>query len=163
MMERLSFYGLNYTQASYLTGNYDRHWNAGMDAISASSYVAVSVAVAYTTPFLGVVVDQLLGDYYSILAGCLLFYIPGLIVIAFTTIPGLLGDTFNRRALAIGLLVLWPTGTGMVKSLVNVFGARQFHPLLQSSLIEAYYVNFYMVRASWLSCLRALTTNIITH
>jgi len=25
-----------------------------------------------------------------------------------------------------------------------VFGAKQFHPLLQSSLIEAYYVNFYM-------------------
>lgn len=27
---------------------------------------------------------------------------------------------------------------------MNVFGAKQFHPLLQSSLIESYYVNFYM-------------------
>jgi dipeptide/tripeptide permease len=35
-------------------------------------------------------------------------------------------------------------GTGIVKSVVNVFGAKQFHPLLQSSLIEAYYVKFYM-------------------
>jgi len=42
------------------------------------------------------------------------------------------------------LLVLWPVGTGIVKSIVNVFGAKQFHPLLQSSLIESYYVKFYM-------------------
>lgn len=34
--------------------------------------------------------------------------------------------------------------TGVVKSIVNVFGAKQFHPLLQSSVIESYYVNFYM-------------------
>jgi POT family proton-dependent oligopeptide transporter len=27
---------------------------------------------------------------------------------------------------------------------VNVFGAKQFHPLLQSSQIESYYVSFYM-------------------
>eukprot|EP00980_Cylindrotheca_fusiformis_P003156 scaffold721_cov131-Cylindrotheca_fusiformis.AAC.46 len=39
---------------------------------------------------------------------------------------------------------MWPTGTGIVKSVVNVFGAKQFHPLLQSALIEAYYVKFYM-------------------
>jgi POT family proton-dependent oligopeptide transporter len=32
----------------------------------------------------------------------------------------------------------------MVKACVNVFGAKQFHPILQSSLIETYYVNFYM-------------------
>jgi POT family proton-dependent oligopeptide transporter len=42
------------------------------------------------------------------------------------------------------VLFLWPMGTGIVKSIVNVFGAKQFHPLLQSSLIESYYVNFYM-------------------
>lgn len=27
---------------------------------------------------------------------------------------------------------------------MNVFGAKQFHPILQASLIESYYVNFYM-------------------
>lgn len=36
-IERFSFYGLNYTQTSYLTGAYDKNWNAGMDAIPASS------------------------------------------------------------------------------------------------------------------------------
>jgi POT family proton-dependent oligopeptide transporter len=61
-----------------------------------------------------------------------------------STVPHLLGETFNKRLLALGLLILWPAGTGIVKSIVNVFGAKQFHPLLQSSLIESYYVNFYM-------------------
>lgn len=32
----------------------------------------------------------------------------------------------------------------MVKSVVNVFGAKQFHPILQASMIESYYVNFYI-------------------
>jgi dipeptide/tripeptide permease len=53
-------------------------------------------------------------------------------------------DNFNHAALAFALLILWPIGTGTVKACVNVFGAKQFHPLLQSSLIERYYVTFYM-------------------
>jgi len=120
-----------------MTGVYDSHWNAGMDAVMASSFGSISVAVAYTTPFLGAFfADKLFGDYRSILVGSLVFYLPGITLIALTTIPGLLGDTFNRSALLLGLLVLWPMGTGTVKSIVNVFGAKQFHPLIQSSLIE---------------------------
>jgi POT family proton-dependent oligopeptide transporter len=46
-------------------------------------------------------------------------------LLALTTIPHLLGETFNVRALSIGLLLLWPIGTGTVKSVVNVFGAKQ--------------------------------------
>jgi proton-dependent oligopeptide transporter, POT family len=118
-----------------------------MEAIPASIYVAISVAVAYSTPFMGVILEHILGDYRAILAGCCFFYLPGLVLIVLTSVPGVLGPTFNKTALSVGLLVLWPTGTGIVKSLVNVFGARQFHPLLQSSLIEAFYVQFYMVRA----------------
>ena len=175
-IERFAFYGINYTQTSYLTGEYNPDWNANMNAISASSYVSISVAVAYTTPFLGAyLADQLLGDYWTIIMGIVCCYLPGILLIALTTIPGLLtgssvdgdlggdlgggdGDhftssssssessssSFSGTALAFGLLVLWPTGTGIVKSVVNVFGAKQFHPLLQSSLIESYYVNFYM-------------------
>ena len=145
LLERFAFYGINYTQTSFLTGAYDEYWSANMQAVSASTYVSVSVAVAYTTPFLGAYLgDALLGDYWSILVGITFFYLPGLLLIALTTIPGLLGPEFNKRALGLGLLCLWPVGTGIVKSCVNVFGARQHHPLLQSSLIEAYYVKFYM-------------------
>jgi len=53
------------------------------------------------------------------------------------------GEEFNTDLLTIGVLFLWPLGTGMIKSIVNVFGAKQFHPVLQSSLIESYYVSFY--------------------
>ena len=145
LLERFSFYGLNYTQTSYLTGAYDEKWNAGMSAVKASSYVSISVAAAYTAPFIGAVLaDALLGDYWSILVGSLVFYLPGLFLIAFTTIPGFLGKEFNTAALGTGLLFLWPTGTGIVKSVVNIFGAKQFHPLCQSSMIESYYVSFYM-------------------
>jgi proton-dependent oligopeptide transporter, POT family len=145
LLERFAFYGVNYTQTSYLTGEYDDEWNADLSAITASSYVSVSVAIAYTSPFLGAIVaDSFLGEYWTIIMGSVFFYLPGLILIAMTTVPYLLGNTFNRTALRFGLLGLWPIGTGVVKSVVNVFGAKQFHPLIQSALIESYYVNFYM-------------------
>lgn len=145
LLERFSFYGINYTQTAFLTGAYDSEWNAGMSPVAASSYVSISTAVAYTMPFVGAYfADSLFGDYWSLLFGALFLYLPGLLLIMCSTIPYFLGETFNRFALAVGLLLLWPTGTGIVKSIVNVFGARQFHPILQSSLIESYYVNFYM-------------------
>jgi len=146
MLERFSFYGINYTTTAYLTGEYNDDWNADLPSITASSYVSISTAVAYTTPFLGALLaDNLLGEYMTILLGSLLCYIPGLLLIAFTTIPYFLASSsFNLRIIQLGLLVLWPIGTGTVKACVNVFGAKQFHPILQSSLIESYYVNFYM-------------------
>ena len=109
LLERFAFYGINYTQTSFLTGAYNENWNAGMEAVSASSYVSVSVAVAYTTPFLGAYfADSLLGDYWSIFVGSLVFYLPGLLLIAMTTVPYALGNEFNNGALATGLLFLWP-------------------------------------------------------
>lgn len=145
LLERFSFYGIQYTQTSFLTGAYNEHWNAGMEAVPASTYVSVSTAVAYTTPFFGAyLADVLLGDYWSVFVGSLVFYVPGLLLIAMTTIPYALGNEFNRKALATGLLFLWPVGTGIVKSVINVFGARQFHPILQSASTESYYVMFYM-------------------
>ena len=124
---------------------YNDDWNADMPSVRASSYVSISTAVAYTTPFLGALLaDNFLGEYMTILVGCIACYIPGLLLIALTTIPQFLGKKFNRAAINWGLLALWPMGTGMVKACVNVFGAKQFHPILQSSFIESYYVNFYM-------------------
>lgn len=117
-----------------------------MPSILASSYVSISTAVAYTTPFIGAfVADNILGEYLTIVSASLACYMPGLVLIALTTVPHLLGSTtFNLTAIRAGLLIFWPVGTGAVKACVNVFGAKQFHPILQSSLIESYYVNFYM-------------------
>ena len=145
LLERFSFYGINYTQTAYLTGTYNKDWNADLTSVEASTYVSVSVGVAYSTPFLGAfLADTVMGDYHGLLTGSFLFYLPGLVLIALTTIPGLLGSEFNSQALVGGFIFLWPFGTGIVKAIVNVFGAKQFHPLLQSSLIESYYVSFYM-------------------
>ncbi|KAL9184984.1 hypothetical protein ACHAXT_002761 [Thalassiosira profunda] len=145
MLERFSFYGINYTTTAYLTGQYNDDWNADMPSIVASSYVSISTAVAYTTPFLGAnLADNVLGEYTTLLLGSTMCYIPGLLLIALSTIPQFLGQVFNHSAVRWGLLVLWPVGTGTVKACVNVFGAKQFHPILQSSIIESYYVNFYM-------------------
>ena len=145
LLERFCFYGIYYTQTLFLTGAYNEDWNAGFASVKATSFVSMSTMVAYTTPFVGAfMADSLWGDYKSILFGLLLFYLPGLLLLALTTIPYFLGDTFNEALLTLGVLFLWPMGTGIVKSIVNVFGAKQFHPLLQSSMIESYYVNFYM-------------------
>ena len=109
LLERFCFYGVNYTQTAFLTGSYNEDWNADMTAVEASSYVSVSVAVAYTTPFLGAyLADSLLGDYYGLLVGAVVFYLPGLALIAMTTIPNFLGSEFNTGALACGLIFLWP-------------------------------------------------------
>lgn len=145
LLERFSFYGVYYTQTLYLTGVYNEDWNAGLNSVDAASFVSVSTAVAYTTPFIGAILaDSILGDYWAIVVGSIGLYLPGIVLVALTTVPHLLGETFNNTCLSIAILVLWPLGTGVIKSVVNCFGAKQFHPLLQSSLIEQYYVNFYM-------------------
>ncbi|KAG7347210.1 proton-dependent oligopeptide transporter family protein [Nitzschia inconspicua] len=144
--ERFSFYSICYTMTLFLTGAYDDDWNAGFTSVKAASFVSVSTMVAYSTPFVGAyLADSLLGDYKSILLGLLVFYIPGVLIIMLTTIPHLLGDEFNDKLLTLAVLCMWPMGTGIVKSIVNVFGAKQYHPVLQSSLIQSYYVSFYTV------------------
>lgn len=146
LFERFAFYGIYYTQTLFLTGAYNKDWNAGFASVQASSFVSASTMIAYTTPFVGAYFsDTLFGDYQSLMIGLMFFYIPGVTLVVLTTIPNLLGDEFNNNALTIGFLFLWPLGTGIVKSIVNVFGAKQFHPVLQSSLIESYYVSFYTV------------------
>lgn len=120
LFERFSFYSICYTLTLFLTGAFNEDWNAGFTSVKAASYVSVSTMVAYTTPFVGAFfADSLFGDYKSILVGLLFFYVPGVALVALTTVPHLLGDEFNESLLTLGILVLWPLGTGIVKSIVN--------------------------------------------
>mmetsp|Transcript_10278 Transcript_10278/g.18760 ORF Transcript_10278/g.18760 Transcript_10278/m.18760 type:complete len:604 (-) Transcript_10278:191-2002(-) len=145
LLERFTFYGYYYTLTLFLTGVLSPDWNPGFTAVKASSYVSASTMVAYTTPFVGAFLADRLGDYKAILVGLMGFYIPGIFLMTLTTFPVLCyGRAFPTTLLAIAMLVLWPLGTGCLKALINVFGAKQFHPLLQSSMIESYYVQFYM-------------------
>ena len=120
LFERFAFYGIYYTQTLFLTGAYNKDWNAGFASVQASSFVSASTMIAYTTPFIGAYFsDALFGDYQSLMIGLIFFYIPGVALVVLTTVPELLGDEFNNNALALGFLFLWPLGTGMVKSIVN--------------------------------------------
>jgi dipeptide/tripeptide permease len=144
ILDTFSYYGIVNTETQYLQGEYSPSWNANMTSVQAASYVSAGTAIAYSVPFLaGIIADGFLGEYFTILFGTCIFYIPGLLIIALTTIPYLLGQTFNESALKAGILVLYPLGDGFIKSVVNVFGAKQYHPLLQSDKIQTYYVNFY--------------------
>jgi POT family proton-dependent oligopeptide transporter len=97
-----------------------------MTSVDAASFVAISTAIAYTTTFIGATLaDKVWGEYVSIIAGACGLYIPGLLLLALTTVPYLLGETFDTTALTVALLFMWPLGTGIVKSVVNVFGAKQ--------------------------------------
>merc|ERR1719232_1147843 len=130
-LERFAYYGLTYTEYQYLEGNYNKEWNAGLTSVEASSFTSASTAIAYSAPFLGgILADGLLGDYWEIVLGTCLLYIPGLLLIALTTIPYLFGPTFPTGVLTAGLVGLMPLGAGTIKAVVNVFGAKQFHPLL---------------------------------
>ncbi len=144
MLERFSYYGVSFTQNQYLVNDYNPDWGANMTSVDATSYVSTSTAIAYTIPFVGAIVaDGFLGDHLTITLFTVLFYIPGLLLIALSAKPDLLGSEFNMTALTVGLLGLYPVGAGGIKSLVNIFGAKQFHPILQSAQIETYYVRFY--------------------
>lgn len=104
-----------YTQTLFLTGVYNPDWNPGFTSVDAASFVSISTAVAYTTPFLGAIMADSVGDYKSILFGCVCLYLPGLLLVALATVPGLLGEEFNAPALLFALLALWPAGTGLIK------------------------------------------------
>ena len=145
LLERLSYYGVVFTQMSYLTGKYDATWSANMTTVQASQFVGSSVAITYSMPFLGAILaDTFFGNYATILLFSIAAYLPGLLLLALTAVPYLLGETFNMGALTASLLVLYPMGAGAIKACVNVMGAQQYHPVLQKSMIEAFYVNFYL-------------------
>lgn len=146
LFERLAFYGINNTQTEFLTGGYNPNWSPDMQPVVASSYTQLAYNIAYAAPFLGgIVADGWLGDFWGIVTGVVVFYLPGLLLIALSVFPYLLGSTFPTTILKIGFLGLMPIGTGFIKSLVNVFGAKQFHPLLQAPQISSYYTLFYVI------------------
>ena len=110
--ERFSFYSICYTLTMYLTGVYDPDWNAELTSVDAASFVAIATAIAYTSTFIGATLaDAVCGEYVSILVGALGLYVPGLLLLALTTVPYLLGDTFNHYVLTVALLLFWPLGT----------------------------------------------------
>mmetsp|Transcript_13436 Transcript_13436/g.23152 ORF Transcript_13436/g.23152 Transcript_13436/m.23152 type:complete len:581 (-) Transcript_13436:85-1827(-) len=145
LLERLSYYGINFTQTAYLTGSYG-DWSPQLDSVTASSWTLTATAIAYSVPFLGAIIsDGFIGNYYTIIFFTSCVYIPGLLLIALCTKESIWhSEVYPQKVLAAALLGLYAAGAGGIKACVNVMGAQQYHPLLQKSLISDYYVNFYM-------------------
>lgn len=145
LLERLSYYGINFTQTAYLTGTYS-DWSPDLDSVTASSWTLTATAIAYSVPFLGAIIsDGFIGNYYTIIFFTSCVYIPGLLLIALCSKESIWSNgVYPQKVLAAALLGLYAAGAGGIKACVNVMGAQQYHPLLQKSLISDYYVNFYM-------------------
>jgi len=61
-LERLAYYGINNTETEFLTGAYNDEWNPGLSPSAAAAFTSSSVAIAYTTPFLGgIIADGAIG------------------------------------------------------------------------------------------------------
>ncbi|GBG25279.1 Protein NRT1/ PTR FAMILY 8.4 [Hondaea fermentalgiana] len=144
LLERLSYYGINFTQTAYLTGSYG-DWSPLLGSTQASSWVLTSTAIAYSVPFLGAIIaDAFIGTYWTIILFTSFVYVPGLLLIALCAREQLWNGVYPQKLLAASLMGLYSAGAGGIKSCVNVLGAQQFHPLLQKAQISRYYVNFYM-------------------
>jgi POT family proton-dependent oligopeptide transporter len=142
-LERMAFYGVSNTIAPFLEGHYGT-WNPGYSLAQALSLSSTTTALASTMPFVGALLaDSVLGCYWTIVIFGVIAYLPGLLLIALSAKPYALGEEFNVPALLVGLLGLYPLGAGALKSCVNVFGAQQFHPVVQREQIKTYYVLFY--------------------
>ena len=91
--ERFCYNGIMFSQEFYLTGGYNPDWNASMTPVQASTFVSTATTLTYLSPLIGgLLADLVFGDYVEILLGSCLLYIPGLLLIAMTAIPELLGS-----------------------------------------------------------------------
>lgn len=144
-MERFSYYGLATTETAYLSGVYSPSWNPGVTSAEAAAMTSLTLAISFSSPFLGSILsDGFIGEFWTIILGAGALFVPGILLTALSTVPGLLGETFNMSALRAGLLILAPLGTGLIKATVSVLGGKQFHPVLQSAKLESFYINFWM-------------------
>jgi dipeptide/tripeptide permease len=98
--------------------------------------------IGYMSPFFtAFVADALLGDYKTILIFTILFYIPGLFLIAVVSIPYSLNtQNFPTKALKVGTHILFPLGFGAAKTLYVVYAAKQYSPKTQADKIKQFFV-----------------------
>ena len=163
-MERFAFNGVLFTMSGYLTGYYEPYWNPDYAPYQANTYIATFQGIGFVTPFIvAFVADCLIGDYWTINLFTGLCYIPGILLIAISSIPysGGSGD-FPLEQLKLGTHILYPLGfvsltyrliissflsskthnvvsslQGAAKTLYGVYAAKQYDPINHSDQIES--------------------------
>jgi POT family proton-dependent oligopeptide transporter len=92
-------------------------------------------------PFLvAFLADFLTGDYWMILILLIVFFLPGIAIITFCAWPYLLGDEFPINLYRVGFQILYSIGNGGIDTIVDIFGAKQFHPVVHTNLLDSYFV-----------------------
>ena len=88
-----------------------------------SSYISMSQAIGYASPFLAAfLADACIGDYNTIVVFTVCCYIPGLFIISSLAIPGIFHlKEFPLNILMVGTHFLFPLGFGAAKTLYGVY------------------------------------------
>lgn len=111
-MERFAFNGVIFTMPGYLTGYYEPYWNPNYAPFQANTYIATFQGIGFVTPFIvAFIADCLIGDYWTINMFTSLCLIPGILLIAISSIP-YSGESvdFPLDQLKLGTHILFPLG-----------------------------------------------------
>lgn len=125
-------------------------WSPGFSSSKASTFVASTLALVNTVPFVvGVAADCLIGDYWASIIVLIVFFVPGSLLIFLSSWPNLLGGgTFPFKVFKTGMIYLYPMGGGGVDTLLDIFAAKQYHPLLQDDQIEKFFIWAFVANAA---------------
>jgi len=134
--ERFSYYGLSPEYQAYL----QMPEFAGYSVAEAASTAQLMRALGYTWPLLSAIfADGYFGVFPTLVATAVIY----MLALALITVAGS-PSLFSMWMIPTYFYVLYPAGFGGIKSLVNVFGANQFHPVIHKTSISRYYIIFYL-------------------
>ena len=70
----------------------------------------------------------------------IVFLLPGILIITLCAWPYQLGDTFPLHLYRIGFQILVLIGNGGLDAIVDIFGAKQYHPIVHARQLDSYFV-----------------------
>lgn len=134
-------FGMLFINPGFLTGAYNSSWSPGFSSSKANTFITGTQGLNSTLPFLiALVADFLIGDYWVILLLLIVFFLPGILLITLSAWPYQLGDTFPMHLYRVGFQILFTIGNGGIDTIVDIFGGKQFHPILHTHLLDSYFV-----------------------
>ena len=70
----------------------------------------------------------------------IVFLLPGILIITLCAWPYQLGDTFPLHLYRIGFQILVLIGDGGLDVIIDIFGAKQYHPIVHARQLDTYFV-----------------------
>jgi len=124
------------------TGTFNPTWNPGFSSKKANTFITGSQGFRDSMSFLvAFVADFLIGDYWTILILLIVLFLPGTLIFTLCAWPYLLGDAFPIALYRVGFQILFGVGASGIDTIVDIFGAKQFHPTVHASLLlDSYFV-----------------------